>query len=203
MKLGEKVMNLLGSKQIETERLILKPMTFHEQKYLWELLMIPEVNRYYLTIPKKFKEKLKDWNLQEKFYIEEIKHANDLDVFKWSIFLKGNKQCIGKISCHKRSDEDESVKDDNVRGVGWIIDPVYQDKGFGTEAAKAMIDYMFNEVKVNEIRTGAAIENPASWKIMEKLGFLRQKETKFIQYTYIDGLTEIYQYCLKKDDYLK
>ena len=33
--------------------------------------MIPEVNKYYLTVPVKFREKLNDWNIQEKYYIED------------------------------------------------------------------------------------------------------------------------------------
>ena len=53
-------MKFLGSKTLETERLILKAQTMEEQQYLWSVLMIPEVNRYYLTVPKKFAEKLKE-----------------------------------------------------------------------------------------------------------------------------------------------
>ena len=33
-------MNYIGSKQIETDRLILKAQTMQEQKRLWEILMI-------------------------------------------------------------------------------------------------------------------------------------------------------------------
>ena len=39
-----------------------------EQKYLWSVLMQPDVNRYYLTVPKKYADKLKDWNKQEEYY---------------------------------------------------------------------------------------------------------------------------------------
>ena len=59
-------MKYLGSKTIETYRLILKAQTMNEQKYLWSVLMIPEVNRYYLTVPKKYAEKLLDWDKQEE-----------------------------------------------------------------------------------------------------------------------------------------
>lgn len=40
-------MKYLGSKTIETDRLILKAQLMEEQKKLWEILMIPEVNRYF------------------------------------------------------------------------------------------------------------------------------------------------------------
>ena len=195
-------MKYLGSKTIETDRLILKAQLMEEQKKLWEILMIPEVNRYFLTVPSKFRDKLKDWNIQEKYYEEEMKHAKDNNVFKWSIFLKETGECIGRISCHEATSENSEITDSNIRGVGWIIDPKYQSRGYGTEASKAMIDFMFLECEIAKIITGAAICNPASWKIMEKLGFERKKETKTIQYTFLDEPTEIYCYELTRDKYL-
>ena len=79
-------MNLLGTKEIVTDRLILKIPTMKEQKILWEILMIPEVNRYYLDINKKFKDRLLNWKIQKKFYEEKVNHAKDKDKFEWSIF---------------------------------------------------------------------------------------------------------------------
>lgn len=195
-------MRYLGSKFIETEQLELRTQSFDEQKYLWELLMIPKVNKYFLTVPVKFREKLKDWNKQEEYYKEDMKHAKDLDVFRWSIFLKDTDICIGRILCHEARIEDDSIDNPEIRGVGWIIDPKYQGIGYGTEAAQAMIKYMFEECEIAEIRTGAAICNPASWKIMEKLGFERQNETRMVQYTYLDEPTEDYCYLLTKEMYL-
>ena len=45
-------MNLMGSKTIETERLFLRKSSMKEQKRLWEILMIPEVNQWYLRSAK-------------------------------------------------------------------------------------------------------------------------------------------------------
>ena len=191
-------MKFLGSKRLETDRLVLKPQTMEEQKYLWSVLMIPSVNRLYLTVPRKFRDKLKDWDKQEEFYKEDMKHSNDKDVFRWSLFLKDTDECIGRVSCQKYTDEDLTVRD-----VGWYIDPKYNGNGYGTEAAKAMVDYMFTECEINEIRTGAAIENPASWKIMEKLGFERLPETKMVDYTFLDEQVEIYQYYITREMYLE
>lgn len=192
----------LGSKTIETDNLILKAQTMDEQKYLWSILMIPDVNKYYLTVPTFLREKLKDWSAQEKYYIEEMTHANDLDVYKWSIFLKDTGECIGRVSCHEAHDEDDNINAPEIRGVGWYIDPKFHGKGYGTEAARAMIDFMFNEVGIKEIRTGAAIDNPASWKIMERIGFEKTNKTKLVQYTYIDEPVIDYQYILTKEMYL-
>ncbi len=195
-------MNYIGSRQIETERLVLKAQTMQEQKRLWEILMTPEVNKYYLTVPAKFREKLLDWNKQEEYYRLDMEHANDPDIFRWSLFLKKTGECIGRVSCHEAKDEDASITDPSIRGVGWYIDPAYQGKGYATEAATAMIDYMFDEADISEIVTGAAISNPASWMIMEKLGFVRQDRTNMVQYTYLDELVEDYSYAMTKEQWL-
>lgn len=194
-------MNLIGSKIIETERLILKPQTMQEQKRLWEILMIPEVNKVYLTTPAKFRDKLKDWSKQEPFYEEKISHANDNDVFEWSIFLKDTNECIGKIDYHEYSKEDNEINDLSIRGVGWYIDPIHQGKGYGTEAAKHTLKYMFEEVQITKIITGAAIDNPASWKIMDRLGYTKLPQTKLVTYTYLDEPVEIYTYEITKEQY--
>lgn len=196
-------MKNLGSKTLETERLILRAQTMDEQKYLWSVLMNPDVNRYYLTVPKKFAEKLKDWDKQEEYYKEDMKHANDPDVFKWSVFIKDTGECIGRVSCHKASDEGYEIDNPSIRGVGWYIDPKYKGHGYGYEAAQAMMDYMFNECEIDEIKTGAAIQNQASWKIMEKFGFEKLEETKMIEYTYLDDPVEDYQYYLTKEMYFE
>ncbi len=194
-------MKYIGSRIIETDRLILKPQTMEEQELLWKILMTPEVNKYYLTVPKKFKDKLLDWDKQKIYYEAEITHALDSDVFKWSIFLKSNGECIGRVSCHEANVEDESIVDQSIRGVGWYINPIYQGMGYGYEAAHAMIDYMFNEVNISKIKTGAAICNPASWKIMEKIGMKRLNETYFVEYTFQDDLVEDYRYEITKEEY--
>ena len=194
-------MNLIGSKIIETERLILKPQTKQKKKRLWEILMIPEVNKVYLTTPAKFRDKLKDWSKQEPFYEEKISHANDNDVFEWSIFLKDTNECIGKIDYHEYSKEDNEINDLSIRGVGWYIDPIHQGKGYGTEAAKHTLKYMFEEVEISKIITGAAIDNPASWKIMDRLGYKKLPQTKLVTYTYLDEPVEIYTYEITKEQY--
>jgi ribosomal-protein-alanine N-acetyltransferase len=195
-------MKFIGSKAIETDRLLLKAQTIDEQKRLWEILMMPEVNKYFLTVPPKLREKLKNWEKQKTFYEEDMKHANDNTVFRWSVFLKETGECIGRISCHEAHDENENINNLGIRGVSWIIDPNFQGKGYGTEAARAMIDFMFLECEIEQIVTCAAICNSASWRIMEKLGFERQEKTNMIQYTFIDGLTEDYSYVLTKEKYL-
>ena len=195
-------MNFIGSKTIETERLILKAQTMDEQKRLWEILMIPSVNAVYLTTPPKFRDKLKDWSKQEPFYQDKISHANDSDVFEWSIFLKDTNECIGKIDYHEYSKEDNSIIDKSIRGVGWYIDPIHQGKGYATEAASSTLKYMFEEVEIEQIITSAAIINEGSWKIMERLGFERTGEKQSTYFDENDNILMCYCYSGDKEKFM-
>lgn len=199
-------MNLIGSKTIETERLILRSSKIEEQKRLWEILMIPEVNKWYLTSAKKYANNTNHWTwkTQEKFYKSKVEKANDINVFCWSIFLKekytnsSKEEVIGQVTAQ------ENGEDISVRDVGWFIEPKYQSKGYATEAAKAIIDYMFKEVEIDKIDSSAVKENIGSCRIFEKLGFVKTGEvTKESNYTFYDGMLTFSQYELNKEEYFK
>lgn len=197
-------MNLIGSKTIETERLILRSSTIEEQKRLWEILMNPKINKWYLTSAKS-KVDNKDhwtWETQEKFYRSKVEKANNNDVFVWSIFLKPNYTISGKEEVIGQISAQENGNDIEIRDVGWFIDEKYQNNGYASEAAKAMIDYMFKEVRISKILSGAVKDNIPSCKIFEKLGFKKICEVEEISpYTFYDGLLTFSKYELTKDAY--
>lgn len=198
-------MNFIGSKTIETKRLILKKSCMKEQKKLWKILMIPEVNKVYLADVKKYANDKNHWKweTQKQFYESKVEKSNNSDVFIWSIFLKKDhtnskkEEVIGQISCQ------ESNKEISVRDIGWYIDPIYQRKGYATEAAIGMIDYMFNEVGIDSIESCAVIDNIGSLKIFENLGFSKDIiESHESPYTFYDGILTFQHYILTKKDYL-
>lgn len=55
--------------------------------------------------------------------------------------------------------------------LGYWLGVEYWGQGFGTEAARAVIDFTFEEFDVALIRSGARVANPASRNILEKCGF--------------------------------
>ena len=139
--------------------------------------MIPEVNKWYLTGAKKHANNPSHWSWenQEKFYKSKVDKSDNNDVFVWSVFLKpeytnsGYEEVIGQVSAQ------ENGEDITIRDVGWYMDPAYQGKGYATEAAKTMIDYMFKEVEINGISSVAVKDNIGSCRIFEKLGFNEDK----------------------------
>jgi [ribosomal protein S5]-alanine N-acetyltransferase len=62
--------------------------------------------------------------------------------------------------------------------IGYGIDPNFQNKGYMTEAVKALVDWAFQNPFCNTV-TATAVENPASRRLLEKLGahYVAEDET--------------------------
>ena len=89
-------MKMLGSKTLETKRLILHKTEEKDLKELWSILCIDEVNKYYLTAKLNY-----DWEKEVKWQYKKLENASNPDVFTWTIELKDTNEVIGQISVEK------------------------------------------------------------------------------------------------------
>jgi RimJ/RimL family protein N-acetyltransferase len=55
--------------------------------------------------------------------------------------------------------------------LGYWLGVEHWGQGFGTEAARAMIDFTFEEFDIEQLVSGARVTNPSSRNILEKCGF--------------------------------
>ena len=184
-------MNYIGSKDLETERLYLHKTEEKDLKDLWNILLLEDVSKYYLTTSIH-----DDWEEEKKWQYKKLERAENNDTFTWTIELKEDNSVIGQISVIEK--EFEEVKD-----IGWFLEPGYQNKGYMMEAAETILKYMFLEVGIKIVETSAAIDNPPSWKLMEKLGFKRGKKNIYNKYTFVKDEVECYTYTLTKEEFLK
>lgn len=187
-------MKLLGSKTIETTRLMLHKTEEKDLKELWNILCLEIVSKYYLTCKINY-----DWEDEKKWQYKKLEEASNPNIYRWTIEIKDTNEIIGQISVQEGENPDKL----EIRDIGWFIDPVFQKKGYGYEAASEVLKYMFLEVEISSIETCAAIINPNSWRLMEKLGFKRKNTTHFVKYTLLDEEIEVYEYVLTKKDFLK
>ena len=216
-------MNNIPIRNLETERLYIKVPTMEEQYDLWNILRDEKVNRYYFPTPdgifekynlKKdnikdlkeargyFLERLNDWNRQSKYLgnkIDAIKSGDNSQKYTWSIFLKDG-IVIGQMTVQPSNEYPDNP---SIRDVGWFIDPKYQGKGYGYEAAREVLRFMFEEVEIDKIITSASVVNPGSYKLMEKLGFTRYGEKPFTYYDENDNILNSYCYECTREMFLK
>lgn len=184
-------MKALGSKTLETARLILHKTEEKDLKELWNILLLEEVSSYYLT--SKIND---DWEKEKVWQYKKLEQSSSKDVYRWTIELKEEHDVIGQISL--QDTDKEEIKD-----IGWFLDPIYQKKGYAYEAATEVLKFAFLEVGIKKIETCAAIENPNSWKLMEKLGFQRMGMKRIDTYTLHKEPVDCYEYHLEKNDFLK
>jgi RimJ/RimL family protein N-acetyltransferase len=62
-------------------------------------------------------------------------------------------------------------REPNAPELGYWLGVEHWGQGFGTEAARAVIDFTFEEFAVEHLRAGARVSNPSSRNILEKCGF--------------------------------
>ncbi len=55
-------------------------------------------------------------------------------------------------------------------GLFWVIDPHHQGRGYATEAARALIEYAFDELHLKRIVAMTEYDNSASQRVMQKAG---------------------------------
>ncbi|MBV8326912.1 GNAT family N-acetyltransferase [Chryseobacterium sp.] len=99
-------------------------------------------------------------------------------------------QLMGAIGLHDR--------DDDKAEMGYWIGIPFWNKGYVTEAAKAIVDFGFTKMNFNKIFATHFLHNPASGKIMEKIGM--EKEAVLKQHIKKDGeYLDLVQYSIFND----
>ncbi len=86
--------------------------------------------------------------------------------YHWGIEYEG--QLVGGINVVRQSDKNE------VAELGYCIDHAFWGRGITTEAAGAVIDYLFRKVGVHRVAIHHAVDNPASGRVAEKCGMVAE-----------------------------
>ena len=151
-------MNHVGTIKLESERLILRRFTKEDSNEIFLGFVNQEEFLYYANKEKRtLEEQIKSLeNIDEKYLNKEY--------YNWLIIEKMNNKIIGSINL--RVDN----KNDSVE-FNYAIDNRYTNKGYMTESLNTVKIFCFDILDVNRFQGGAAFENKASQRVMEKCGF--------------------------------
>lgn len=78
---------------------------------------------------------------------------------------KTNGICIGIVGVHPKSEIDNEVE------ILYGVSDNYQNKGYATEASKALIQWIFEYTNLNSLTAIVKPENITSKNVIKKLGF--------------------------------
>lgn len=184
-------MKSLGTKTLETERLILRKFEISDIEKLYEdSYMIDEKTCENLSWNAyKDKEKLSH---QVLTWIDNYKN---LDFYKWLIVNKDNNDYIGSI------DIVNLYKNKNYGEVGYAISSSYWNKGYATESLRRVIEYLLLECEFHLVEAHHAGYNPASGRVMEKAGMKKDAELRERRLDKNTGkyTTQVYYSILKEE----
>lgn len=157
------------------ERLILRPFQVSDAERVQKLAGTKDVAATTLNIPHPYPDGgAKEWILthQERFASDEG--------CPLAICLQDSELLIGAI-------EIMIDRPHNKGSLGYWLGKEYWNKGYCTEAAREIIKYGFAKLELHKIYATHLANNPASGKVMEKLGMkqegvLRQHVQKWGKY---------------------
>jgi ribosomal-protein-alanine N-acetyltransferase len=146
--------------QIETERLILRKPRMEDAPAIHTgYAQDPEVTRYLTWRPNK--------DLKETHHFVELglKLWDEGSAYSYAITLKGSDSVIGMIAMHP---------DGFKVGIGYVLASPYWGKGYMTEAARAVTNWLLAQPDIFRVFATCDVENPASARVMEKVGMVRE-----------------------------
>ena len=176
--------------QLETEHLILRPWQESDLEWVYEYFSDPAV-----AIPS---------GLPTHTSMEDSRRMLT-DVLSapntFALYLKSEGHVIGDIVLMIGQASFEKLPDTEAELGYWIGKP-YWGQGLTTEAARKMIRYAFEELKLEKLWSGYFDGNDASRRVQEKCGFRYCYTKREFYWEDLKAIRTEHFSCLTREEYL-
>ncbi|HCJ01771.1 MAG TPA: N-acetyltransferase [Clostridiales bacterium] len=181
-------MKKLGTKTIETERLILRRFHAEDAAAMYRNWASDPIVTEYLTWQPH--QSVKDSEAVISLWLDSYK---DGAFFQWAMEYKETGEPIGSIGVVDCNEESQTAE------MGYCMGRSYWGRGLMPEALKAIYNFLFDEVGVEKITAKHDSENPKSGRAMQKAGM------RFLKYVPKGGknnrgIIDIVEYILTRPD---
>jgi len=131
-------------------------------------------------------------NLVDKVHIQNI-IENQIKAFEkhreynWTIADSSTNEALGRILLS------DFQNHNTMANIGYFLDRKYWGKGIMTHCVRAVVSFAFKDLKLERIFSTIEVNNVASYKVLEKNGFLREG---LLRHCFLleDGLHDCYIY---------
>lgn len=178
---------LLSFSKVRTTRLNFRPLEMRDQEALFAIMSDPEVSQF------------NRWDVHQSISQTQdyIQAALDLyaqgQYLEWAI-CQEDRHLIGFFGVVWWLPDYASVE------LGFSLNRAYWNKGLISEALTALIHWGFAEMNINRFEAQCEINNHASQRVLEKLGW--QCEGRLRERVYFKGaFRDMKLYSLLKRDY--
>ena len=168
---------------LETERLILRPLTVEDAPAVFALASDERVTKYMTYPTHRNIETTVEW-------LESIDHSTDTE-YDFGFVEKESGVLIGSGGIYWNGDYQQWRVGYNLRFDRW-------HKGYATEAAREIVRFAKEALKAERIGSCRAVENPNSGRVLRNCGLVF---TKYGDYQKIDGSVSFHckEYLWTKD----
>lgn len=176
---------------IITTDIIIRKMVETDVEDLFEICNSENVYKYTPhTLYKKSKSAL----------INAINHLGERDFVKKKWIIAG--VCLPSypdkiIGTAEMFNYNEKI---NMIEIGYRINESYWQKGISTKVIKAMVKYLFDEIKINRIQATVMPENIYSAKALLRNGFIKEGTIREANYWIGKGVIDLEMYSLLQSD---
>ena len=155
---------------IETERLILRPLTLADADIAYHGWTGDlEVAKYVSWLPHHSIGDTIKWLEEIEWKLNEAGNIIPMDNYIWGFVLKKTNVLFGSGGLIWEEDM-------QLFQIGYNIMKAYWNQGYTTEAMKSILDFASTVLGVKRVSGGHAKENLASAKVIEKLGFVYDRD---------------------------
>lgn len=148
--------------QLETERLILRPMTQTDFEALH--LIFTDAN-----VMAAFNHPLFTGEQMQRWLQRNLDHQNEFGYGLFSVILKETGELIGDCGL-------EQMEDQGAAELGYDLRSDFWNRGYATEAAIAVRDYAFDVLCLPRLISLIRVGNLASKRVAEKVGMTLAEE---------------------------
>lgn len=152
-------MQHLGTQRLETPRLILRRFSVEDAGAMYENWASDEDVTRYLTWPKHASVSVTQAVLREW-----VQSYDRPDFYQWAIALKEDDRPIGSIAVGALDSRAEKAE------LGYCIGKRWWRQGYTSEALRAVLSFLFDEVGLGRIEARHDIRNPHSGQVMKTCG---------------------------------
>jgi RimJ/RimL family protein N-acetyltransferase len=150
--------------RLETERLLLRPFRPDDLDRLAEIQSLPEVARYLYWEPRTRAEV--EPALAKR--IADTRLEQDDDAVTLAVERREDGLLLGDATLFLRSVAHRQVE------VGYVFHPDAGGHGYATEAARALVDFAFKELRAHRVFARTDARNTPSAALLRRLG-MRQE----------------------------
>ena len=145
--------------EIKTKRLILRPIGNRDAQNISTLAGDIEIARMTGAIPYPYPV------ISAEFFIMTNRENRRRGLcYNYAVTLRDNDQLMGVVGVFRRG-ENAAFE------LGYWLGKPYWNHGYTTEASAAILREAQNHLGVSHIAAGVFVDNPASMKVLKKLGF--------------------------------